>query len=130
MARTNALALVDHKKKWSFIFQVLANALVCRLCSLACDNPLASIASPSNVTGLGVFVGLFGNVCTFFCMVCESSYEAVEVATYSSSTNIMGGLRAVARLALWWVYICDAWSYAVAVDRPAANCRCCRCHWA
>jgi hypothetical protein len=92
MACTSALALVDLKKAWFFVLQVLANALVCRLCSLACNNPLASIASPRNVTWLGVFVGLSGDVCTVFCVVCESSYEAVEVATYSGGTSIVGSL--------------------------------------
>jgi hypothetical protein len=129
LACPSALALVNYKKEWLFAFQILANALVCGLPPLACNNSLASIAPPSDVTGLGIFVSLFGELSTFVYMVRESSYAAVEVATHSGSSNIMGGMRAVAGLAFWWVHICNAWSYTMAMDYPATNCRCRRCHW-
>jgi hypothetical protein len=75
MACANTLALANYKKDWPLVLQVLANALVCRFRSLACDNPLASIAPPSDVTGLGIFVSLFGELSAFVYLVRESSYD-------------------------------------------------------
>ena len=70
MAGTAAMALVDYEKDHGpFATKILANALVCRLCSLACNNPLAPTSSPSNVVGLGLFVGLPGGLSACVCLV-------------------------------------------------------------
>ncbi len=92
MACTAAMALADHEKDQPFATKILADDLVCRFCSLACNDPLASTSSPSNFVGLGLFVGLPGGLSACLRLVRSTPDEAVGVATASRSTNIVGGL--------------------------------------
>ena len=92
MAGTTAMALADYEEDHSFATKILANALVCRLRTLACNDPLAPTSSPSNFVGLGFFIGLPSGLSTGVRLVRSTSGEAVEVATASRSTNIMDGL--------------------------------------
>ena len=92
MVGTAAMALADYEEDHSFATKILANALVCRLSALACNNPLAPTSSPSNFVGLGLFIGLLSGLSACFRLVRSTSDEAVGVATASRSTNIMGGL--------------------------------------
>ena len=92
MACTAAMALADHEKDQPFATKILADDLVCRFCSLACNDPLASTSSPSNFVGLGLFVSLSGGLSTRLRLVRPTSDEAVGVATASRSTDIVDGL--------------------------------------
>ena len=92
MACTAAMALVDYEKDQPFAQKILANDMVCRFFSLACNNPLAPTSSPGNVVGMGLFVGLPRDLSACLCLVRSTPDEAVGVATASRSTNIVGGL--------------------------------------
>ena len=92
MAGTVAMALADSTENHPSAAEILANALVCWLCALACNNSLAATSSSSNFVGLGLFIGIPGSVSAYFHLVGSTSDEAVGVAITSGSTNIVGGL--------------------------------------
>ena len=58
MAGTVAMALADSSEIHLSATEILANALVCWLCALACNNSLAPTSSSSNFVGLGLFIGI------------------------------------------------------------------------